>query len=281
MRGWRAWFVSGVAALALWAGAPVLAGAQGGTGQIEGVVEDEQGGVLPGVTVTLRNQASGVQRLAVTQADGRYRFPVLGPGRYTLRAELGGFTPQEARNIEITIGLALRQDFTLKVGTLTQSIVVSGEAPVVDTTKAEVSGVVTQEQIEALPINSRQYLSLALLMPGTSVDATRSFFPTVNVGGSMKFNSTGNVVDGMINNMAEDRRAAPEPTAGRGPGVQGQQSAVPRGVRPGHRRHRPGGDQVRHQRVHRQRLRVFRNKSLNAKGLFETEKPDTRGTSSA
>ena len=81
---------------------------------------------------------------------------------------------------------------------------VVGESPVVDTTKAEVSGIVTKEQIETLPINSRQYLSLALLVPGTTVDATRSFFATVNAGGSMTFNGTGNVVDGMINNWAED-----------------------------------------------------------------------------
>ena len=62
----------------------------------------------------------------------------------------------------------------------------------------------TQQQIETLPINSRQYLSLALLMPGTTIDATRSFFATVNVGGSMTFNGTGNIVDGTINNWAED-----------------------------------------------------------------------------
>ena len=66
-----------------------------GAGQIEGTVLDEQGGVLPGVTVTLRNEATGVQRVAVTEADGRYRFPALGPGRYSLRAELSGFAVQE------------------------------------------------------------------------------------------------------------------------------------------------------------------------------------------
>src|SRR5207253_8958792 len=91
-----------------------------------------------------------------------------------------------------------------KLQTLQENVTVKGEAQVVDTTKSEVAGVVTQRQIETLPINSRQYLSLALLMPGTGPDATRSFFPTVNVGGSMTFNSTGNIVDGMINNWDED-----------------------------------------------------------------------------
>jgi len=176
-------FVIGCVALALVAAVDAPLCAQGGTGQIEGAVLDEQGAVLPGVTIALQNQATGVQRVTVTEADGRYRFPVLGPGRYTLRVELAGFATQEVRDIEITIGLALRRDFSLTLASVSESITVTGEAPVVDTTKAEVSGVVTQQQIEALPINSRQYLSLALLMPGTSVDATRSFFPTVNVGG--------------------------------------------------------------------------------------------------
>ena len=65
--------------------------AQSGTAQISGVVHDQQGGVLPGVTVALRNQDTGVARTAVSEADGRYRFPALAPGLYTLRAELSGF----------------------------------------------------------------------------------------------------------------------------------------------------------------------------------------------
>lgn len=183
---------------------PALARAQGGTGQIVGQVKDQQGAVLPGVTMTVQNDATGVLRTTTTDGEGRYRFPALGPGRYTVRAELQGFARQEVTNIEMTIGLELAHDLTLTLQSVQEIVTVAGAAPVVDTTKSEVSGVVTQSQIETLPINSRQYLSLALLMPGTSLDATRSFFPTVNVGGSMTFNSSGNVVDGMINNFAED-----------------------------------------------------------------------------
>src|SRR4029079_18542048 len=92
----------------------------------------------------------------------------------------------------------------MKLQSVAETITVTAEAPVVDVTKAEVAGLVSKKQIEKLPINSRQYLSLALLVPGTTVDATRSFFATVNVGGSMTFNGTGNVVDGTINNWVED-----------------------------------------------------------------------------
>src|SRR6266545_7791554 len=84
---------------------PRFAYAQGGTGQIEGVIQDEQGGVVPGATVTLQNQASGVMRTTVTEADGRYRFPALAPGNYALKVELQGLAPQEVRDIEMTIGL--------------------------------------------------------------------------------------------------------------------------------------------------------------------------------
>src|SRR5690348_1892943 len=80
---------------------PVLAQ---GTGQVDGIVRDEQGGVLPGTTVSLRNEDSGVTRTVVTGADGRYAFPALAPGRYLLRAELSGFATQEVRDIVLTIG---------------------------------------------------------------------------------------------------------------------------------------------------------------------------------
>ena len=144
-------------------------------------------------------------RTVASESDGRYVFPALSPGRYLLRGELSGFAAQEVRDVVITIGLELRRrDFTLELQAVAETVTVSAESPVVDTTKAEVAGVVTRQQIETLPINSRQYLSLTLLMPGITVDATRSFFATVNAGGSMTFNGTGNVVDGTINSWVED-----------------------------------------------------------------------------
>src|SRR5206468_8903952 len=184
-----------------------------GSGQIAGVVRDEQGGVLPGAGISLRNEDSGVTRTVASESDGGYVLPALSPGRYLFRAELSGFATQEVRDVVITIGLELRRDFTLKIQAVAETVTVSAESPVVDTTKAEVSGVVTHQQIETLPINSRQYLSLALLTPGTTVDGTRSFFATVNVGGSMTFNGTANMVDGTINSWAEDgepRQDVPE-----------------------------------------------------------------------
>src|SRR5688572_22276619 len=74
----------------------IPARAQGGTGEIVGTVKDVQGGVLPGVTMTLRNQATGVARTTVTESDGTFRFPALNPGRYTVTAELSGFSTMDA-----------------------------------------------------------------------------------------------------------------------------------------------------------------------------------------
>jgi hypothetical protein len=256
--------------------APPPAAAQGGSGQISGTVRDEQGGALPGVTMTLRNQASGVQRTTVSEGNGTYRFAGLSPGRYSITAELSGFATTEVRDIEITIGLELMQNFAMTLQTLAETIVVTGEAPVVDTTKSEVSGVVTQKQIETLPINSRQYLSLALLMPGTSVDATRSFFPTVNVGGSLTFNSTGNVVDGVINNFAEDgepRQNLPEDAVEEFR-VSNVQYKAEFGLATG------GIVQVVTKSgtntFRGTAFEYFRDKSLNARNVFETEKPEFR-----
>jgi hypothetical protein len=177
---------------------------QGAGASIDGVAKDEQGGVLPGVNVTLRNQDSGVTRTSTTAADGRYRFLALAPGRYHLAAELSGFASKEVKDIQITIGLSLTQDFTMGIQAVQESLTVTGEAPAVDTTKSEVAGVVTQQQIQSLPVNSRQFLNLALLMPGTSQDAARSFYNNVTIGAGTSFYSNGFLVDGVNNTWAEE-----------------------------------------------------------------------------
>jgi hypothetical protein len=252
------------------------AAAQGGTGVIAGTVSDAQGAVLPGVTIVLRNQETGVGRTTVTEADGTFRFPALNPGRFTLTAELSGFATVEVREIEMTIGLGLKQDLTMQVQAVAETITVTGVSPVVDTTKSEVSGIVTQQQIETLPINSRQYLSLALLMPGTSMDSTRAFFATVNVGGSVTFNSTGNLVDGVINNFAEDgepRQNLPEDAVEEFK-VSNVQYKAEFGLATG------GIVQVVTKSgtnaLHGTAFEYFRDRALNALGVFEAEKPAYR-----
>jgi Carboxypeptidase regulatory-like domain len=226
--------------------------------------------------LTLRNQDSGVTRTLTSEADGRFVFGAVPPGRYTLRAELSGFGVQEVADMVVTIGLELRQDITMKVQALAETVTIRGESPIVDPTKAEISGTVTQHQIETLPLNSRQYLSLALLVPGTTVDATRAFFATVNVGGSMTFNGTGNVVDGMINNWAEDgepRQDLPEDAVEEfkvtNAGYKAEFGLATGGVVQVVTK--SGSNNLRGTA-----FEYFRNKALNARGPFEAAKPAYR-----
>ena len=177
---------------------------QGAGASIDGVVKDDQGGVLPGVTVTLRNQDTGVTRTSVTQPDGQYRFLALGPGKYHLSAELTGFASKDVGDVTITIGLSVTRNFTMGIQAVLESVTVTGQSPTIDTTKSEVAGVVTQQQIDTLPVNSRQFLNLALLMPGTSQDSARSFYNNVQIGAGTTFYSNGFLVDGVNNTWAEE-----------------------------------------------------------------------------
>ena len=83
-----------------------------------------------------------------------------------MKAELAGFTPVDIKETTLTIGLEVRRDVKMNVETLQETITVIGEAPVIETTRSEVAQVVTQQQIESLPVNNRQAITLALLLPG-------------------------------------------------------------------------------------------------------------------
>src|SRR5882724_964802 len=130
--------------------AVVSASAQVSNAVVTGIVADAQGGILPGVTITVTNAERGVVRTIVTEENGRYRLGGTPPGRYNLTAELPGFATQEVKDITLTIGLEYTKDFTMGLLGVQESITVTGESPVVETTKTEVAAVVTQQQIETL-----------------------------------------------------------------------------------------------------------------------------------
>lgn len=151
-------------------------------GVIQGVVTDAQGGVLPGVTFTLRNTESGVMRTTVSESDGQYRFAGLQPGVYDLKAELPGFATVAVDQMTVTIGLQLKQDIKMQVQNLQETVTVSGVAPVIEVTRTEVAQVITQEQIDTLPMSDRQPASLVLLLPGTNMDNTQVRRAQANIG---------------------------------------------------------------------------------------------------
>jgi hypothetical protein len=188
------------------------AAAQTTNGAITGIVNDAQGGVLPGVTLTLRNAETGFLRTTTTPADGRYRLGGLPPGRYELRVELQGFGPVEVTDITVTIGQEVGRDITLQLQGVQESVSVSAVAPVVETTKTDVSGVITQEQIATLPLETRQPMGLALLMPGTSQDAVRPRKFNANIGAGAFTMAGALLIDGVWNkegNTGEPRQDFP------------------------------------------------------------------------
>jgi len=200
-----------VVSLALTVRVPALG--QVSNAVITGIVTDAQSGVLPGVTITLTNAETGVVRTIVTEENGRYRLGGIPPGRYSLRAELPGFATQQITDITLTIALEYTKDFVMGVQGLQESINVTGESAIVETTKTEVAGIVTQQQIETLPFQDRGTLALTLLLPGTGVDTTRAKRSAVNVGAGISTSSTSYLVDGLSNATAisgEQRHDIPQ-----------------------------------------------------------------------
>jgi len=194
--------------------APAMpASAQTTNGVISGIASDAQGGVLPGVTVTARNAETGLTRTVVTEGDGRFRLAALPPGRYELKAELAGFGSVDVPAMTLTTGTEITRNVTMQVQGLNESVTVTGEAPIVEVTRTEVSGVVTQDQMQMLPLATRQPMDLALLMPGTSQDAVRARKANSNIGAGAFTNGSALLVDGVWNkegNTGEPRQDFPQ-----------------------------------------------------------------------
>jgi hypothetical protein len=177
--------------------------AQVGDAELSGVINDPSGAPVAAAKVSLINEDSGVNRTIVGDAEGRYRFPALAPGRYSLKAEATGFRSESITGIVLNVGSHIEKNVALTVGNVQEAITVTADVPPIDTTKGDISGVVTQQQIDTLPVNTRQYLNLALLMPGTTQDASRTFYNNVQIGGGGRFYANGFTVDGVTNTWAE------------------------------------------------------------------------------
>ena len=136
------------------------------TSELRGSVADSSGAVLPGVTVTVRQEATGVVRVIVTDEQGIFRAPALQPGPYAIEAELQGFG-KDARRVVLTVGQVADLRITLSVGTVSETVQVVGTSPVeIETTKSDLSAVVNQEQLAELPVLNRGFVGLAQLLPG-------------------------------------------------------------------------------------------------------------------
>src|ERR1700674_403101 len=161
-----------------------------GVGAIGGTVMDASGAVLPGATVTLTNVQGSVggNQETVSDARGAYQFLRLVPGTYCVKATLQGFRPVEQRNIVVNADNTARADLTLAIGGLEEGIVVSGEAPLLDTSSALRQTVLTQETLQALPNRGDMY-SMTRAIPSIVVSK-------FDVGGSESFNQSQLTVHG-------------------------------------------------------------------------------------
>jgi len=144
--------------------------AQMPTATILGVAKDASGGVLPNVTVTITNVDTALTRTVKTTDDGEYRVPELPVGRYEVKAEHAGFKTVSRKGItlEVTQQAVINLDF--EVGSTDQQVVVTEEAPMINTQDATLGGTVNETKMTELPLNGRNYIDLALLQPGVDKD---------------------------------------------------------------------------------------------------------------
>jgi hypothetical protein len=143
-----------------------VAAAQQGTTELRGRVVDAQGAVLPGVTVTVRNQETGMFRETVSGGDGSFIASGLVPGTYQVSAELQGFKRFERRDLRLEVGKTASIDVTMAVGALEETITVTTESPLVDVTSKEIGGNITSDTLVNLPSVNGNFVGFVGLLPG-------------------------------------------------------------------------------------------------------------------
>lgn len=153
---------------------PVSGWAQTTTGVIRGVVTDESGAVLPGVTLTLRGRAVPGAPTTVSNETGAYRFPNLPPGLYDVTAELAGFTTSAQTGIQVSLGGTAEVSVSLKVSTLAETVTVVAQAPIVDSTSSQVATNYSREWVENAPVRRFTFFDLINAAPGVSASTSTS-----------------------------------------------------------------------------------------------------------
>jgi hypothetical protein len=172
MRAWLVlWLLLGVAA---------TVGAQVGGGAITGLVTDSTHAAAPGATVTATNTATGVSRATMTTAAGAYEVPSLPPGVYTVDVRLSGFRTVRREDVRVHTGVTIRLDVELAVGSVNEAMTVTGATPALRAT-ASLGQVVSEENVVALPLNGRSFITLASLVPGVALPQG-SQLPRINGG---------------------------------------------------------------------------------------------------
>ena len=173
------------------------------TADLVGVLKDTTEGVLPGAVVTATNVDTNQSRSTVSGSDGRYAIPALPPGVYRVSFALAGFKEETRENIQLSLGMLVELNVTLALAGATEAIKVMADAPVVDTQKTTVAMIVSQRQIEQLPIDGRNFISFAVITPAVSTDRTPQQGASATSGltfAGQRARSNNITVDGLSNN---------------------------------------------------------------------------------
>jgi hypothetical protein len=173
--------------------------AQGALGTLNGRVVDQGDAVLPGVTVTATNTNTNVARTTVTNAEGLYSLPGLEPGAYTVQAGLAGFASSTQTGVTLSVNQTITVDIQLGLAGVTENIIVAGASPLIEVTQSKVSATIRTQEVENLPLITRNLNGLLSLLPGSKPVAVHH--PLKRQQGSVSFGGSGGrnvvpVVDG-------------------------------------------------------------------------------------
>ena len=177
--------------------------AQSDTGVIDGRVVDESKAPVPGASVTAKNVATGLTRSTVSSALGTYRIEFLPPGAYEVSAELPGFATVVTKGVQVQVASSTSIDINMKVAALAETVSVTAESPMVQTTRSDVGQVINSTLVENMPLSGRRFQDLSLLVPGTRpsnyYDPTKTEVGGISYGG-MTGRAVNITVDGGDNN---------------------------------------------------------------------------------
>lgn len=177
------------------AGFSATAFGQAITGTLLGTVLDSSGGAVPGVGVTVTNMDTGVTRTTTTGSEGYYSVPNLAPGRYSVTVKFAGFKTATSQDNVVQVQQTTRADFTMSAGDVSQTVQVTSEVPLVQSTSSDIGSVIEAKEINNLPLNGRLFEQLVTLTPGAAAAGWSDFAENPSAAGAVT--PTQAVVNGL------------------------------------------------------------------------------------
>src|SRR5215470_16960282 len=175
------------------------------TATLQGSVTDPKGDIVPNASITVRNEATSVERMAQSDSDGNYSIASLPVGAYTIEVQAQGFKRDLAQHVVVEVGRTIQRNFQLQVGDVSENITVTADNPVIESTTTSVGTVINQRTVQEIPLNGRHFVDLGLLIPGSVTPPQNGFLTAPLRGqGSFGLNTAGgreDTVNFMINGI--------------------------------------------------------------------------------